>query len=96
MHARIQRFDDVAAMTDEVIPAGRRVAARLNRVPGFVAYLLLDAGDGVFVGVSVFEDEAGLAADTSLSPQWPVEQDSSIAPGQVHVMSGEVVVQKGL
>jgi hypothetical protein len=96
MHAKIERYDLATAPPDAVITTGRRLAARLNGVRGFVAYLLLDAGDGAFVGVSIFEDEAGLAEDTALLGHSPTQQDGMLSPRPTRIVSGEVVVQKGL
>ncbi|MFI7299816.1 hypothetical protein [Streptomyces sp. NPDC050121] len=38
----------------------------MRQVSGFVAYYWIDAGDGVMVSTSVFQDRAG--ADESVSP----------------------------
>lgn len=98
MYASIQRYDNVTALPDELMPAGRRHAAALQRVPGFVAYLLLDAGDGQLMAVSLFEDEADLLAAERVPAldEWLQAERTPPAAGQPRVTRGEVVVQKGL
>ena len=58
MHATICRHEDIAGSTEEVMHAGRRLAMALSKLPGFVTYALLEAGDGVLATMSVFETQA--------------------------------------
>jgi hypothetical protein len=96
MYATIHRYDQVTASTDQLVAAGRRLAARMSRVAGFVAYVLLDARDGVLTAVSIFEDEASQAEGARVLGCWIAEQRPAMLPDQPHVTSGEVIVQMGL
>ncbi len=98
MYASIHRYAQMPPASDDVIHAGRQLAAALQRLPGFVAYVLIDAGDGVLVALSLFEDEASLLATERVPALdgWLVAEQAVLAAGQPSVMSGEVVVQKGL
>ncbi|MGH7569180.1 MAG: hypothetical protein ACREL9_09455, partial [Gemmatimonadales bacterium] len=42
----------------------------MNRIPGFAAYYLLDAGDGVLASISVCETKEGAAASAGLAAEW--------------------------
>jgi hypothetical protein len=59
MYAVVRRYDGVTDPAE----AARRVQDGfipiLRDVPGFVAYYALDAGSGVIVSTSVFQDQAG-------------------------------------
>jgi hypothetical protein len=90
MYARIERYDQVTAAGAELIPAGRQCTAALGQLPGFIAYVLLQAGPRQLLAVSVFEEEADLLAAAQLPALGPQ------AAGQPCVISGEVLVQKGL
>jgi hypothetical protein len=63
MYAAVRRYEGVTDPAE----AGRRVnegfVPLMRQVPGFVAYYCVDAGDGVMVSTSVFEDRAGAGID---------------------------------
>jgi hypothetical protein len=96
MYATIHRYDHVTGSTDELVCAGRALAARLSQVPGFVSYATLDAGAGVLATISFFETEAELAAADRLVAAWVAEHLTTLLPRPPQVIGGEVVVQRGL
>ena len=96
LHATICRYDRVSGSTEAVRQAGRRLASALSQAPGFVSYAVLDAGDGVLVSVTVFEDQAGLAAAQPLIDSSIAEQLTSVLPRPPEVIAGEVIVQRGM
>lgn len=91
MYAAVRRYEGVTDPAE----AGRRVAEGfvplLRLVPGFVAYYWVDAGDGVMVSTSVFEDRAG--ADESIRRAAGFVRDNlaALLPNPPQVTSGEVV-----
>jgi hypothetical protein len=96
LQATICRYDGVTASIEEVMRAGRRLAFALSTVPGFVAYAVLDAGDGVLVSVTVFDDRTSLAAAQPLIVRSVGEQLTAVLPRPPAVIAGEVIVQRGL
>ena len=96
MHAVIRRYARVAGPPDALQVAGRALAARLSRAPGFVSYAALDAGPGVLAWVSFFETAADLAAADRLVAAWEAEHRAALLPRPPQVTGGEVVVQRGL
>ena len=96
MYATIHRYDCVAGSTDELVRAGRALAARLSQAPGFVSYATLNAGAGVLASVSFFETEAELAAADRLMAAWVAEHLAALLPRPPQVLSGEVLAQRGL
>ena len=96
MHATIARYGCETGATDEVVRAGRILAAALSKVPGFVSYALLDLGDGALISISIFEEQTELEAAVRLVGAWEVEQMEAVLPARIPLFTGEVVVQKGM
>ena len=96
MYATIRRYDHVAGSLDDLMRAGRALAARLSQSPGFVSYAALDAGTGVLASVSFFETQADLEEADRLVAAWVAEHLAAALPHPPQAIGGEVVVQKGL
>jgi hypothetical protein len=68
----------------------------LSETAGFVSYAVLDAGDGVLVSVTVFDDPTDLAAADQLIDRWVAEHLAAVLPRPPAVIGGEVIVQRGM
>lgn len=75
--------------------AGRLVQERfvplLQRVPGFIAYYWLDAGNGVMASVSVFENQAGADESVRMAREWVRQNAATLIPNAPQVTEGNVV-----
>lgn len=91
MYAAVRRYEGVTDPAE----AGRRVnegfVPLIRRVPGFVAYYWVDAGDRVMVSTSVFEDQAGAEESTKRAEDFVQENLASLLPNPPQVTAGEVV-----
>jgi hypothetical protein len=91
MYATVRRYEDVTDPAE----AGRRVSEGfvplIKRIPGFVAYYWVDAGDGVMASTSVFEDRRGAEASTEMAATWVRENIASLLPNPPLTTAGEVV-----
>lgn len=91
MYAAVRRYE---AVTDPA-EAGRRVnegfVPLIRRVPGFVAYYWVDAGDRVMISTSIFEDQAGSEESTKRAADFVRENLASLLPNPPQVTAGEVV-----
>ncbi|MFB7499448.1 hypothetical protein ACFC09_33020 [Streptomyces sp. NPDC056161] len=91
MYAVVRRYEGVTDPAE----AGRRVdegfVPLLRQVPGFVAYYWIDAGEGVMVSTSIYEDRAG--ADESVRTAADFVRDNlvSLLPNPPQVTAGQVV-----
>jgi len=60
MYVTVRRYEGVTNPTE----AGRQVRETflpvISEIPGFVAYYWVDAGGGVMISTSVFQDKAGI------------------------------------
>lgn len=63
----------------------------MRQVSGFVAYYWVDAGDGVMVSTSVFQDRAGAAESVSKAADFVRDNLASLLPNPPQVMAGEVL-----
>jgi hypothetical protein len=60
-------------------------------MPGFVAYYWVNAGGGVMVSTSVFQDQAGEEESTKRAADFVTANLASLLPNPPQVTAGEVV-----
>ncbi|MEV4012572.1 hypothetical protein AB0J35_18895 [Nonomuraea angiospora] len=91
MYAMVRRYEGVTDPAE----AGRLVSEGfvplIRPIPGFVAYYWVDAGDGVMLSTSVFEDQAGAEESTERAADFVREHLVSLLPNPPQVTAGEVV-----
>ncbi|MER5793797.1 hypothetical protein [Streptomyces sp. NPDC001980] len=91
MYAVVRRYEGVTDPAE----AGRRVdegfVPLLRQVPGFVAYYWIDAGGGVMVSTSIYEDQAGADESVKRAADFVRESLASLLPNPPQVTAGQVV-----
>ncbi|MGY5049945.1 hypothetical protein ACWDE0_30755 [Streptomyces sp. 900105755] len=91
MYAVVRRYEGVTDPAE----AGRRVnegfVPLLRQVPGFVAYYWVDAGDGVMLSTSVYDDQAGAEESVRRAAAFVRDQLASLLPHPPQVTAGQVV-----
>lgn len=91
MHAVVRRYEGVTDPAE----AGRRVnegfVPLLRQVQGFVAYYWVDAGGGVMVSTSVFQDRVGAEESTDRAGDFVRDRLAALLPNPPQVTAGEVV-----
>ena len=91
MYAVIRRYNGVTDPQE----AGRQVEDQfvqiLQEVPGFVAYYWVDAGDGVMLSTSVFQDEPGEEESTKRAGEFVHASLERLFPNPPQVTAGHVV-----
>jgi hypothetical protein len=94
MFATVRRYEGVTDPKE----AGRRVSEGfvplISQVPGFVAYYWVDAGGGVMVSISVFQDRAGAEESNRRAAEFVRERLAPLLPNPPQITAGEVVAQK--
>jgi hypothetical protein len=68
MHASVRRYETAPEGFARAIEA--EFLPRLRRAPGFVAYYVIDGGDGAVTTVSVFSSAAFAADSDDLARAW--------------------------
>ena len=94
MHATIRSYTGVdskriAELTTKV---NETLVPQLRELPGFVGYYLVDAGNGVFTSLGLFETpEQGLES-TKIVAGWIREEKlETLIPSEPKIMSGKIV-----
>jgi hypothetical protein len=94
MYATIRRYEGVTNPTE----AGRLVRETflpvVSKIPGFVAYYWVDAGGGVMISTTVFQDKAGAEESNRKAATVVRESLASLLPNPPQITAGEVVVHK--
>jgi hypothetical protein len=68
--------------------------AIISKVPGFVAYYWADAGGGVKISTSIFENQSGAEESNKRAADYVREKMASLVPKPPQIMAGEVVAHK--
>ena len=94
MYVTVRRYEGVTDPAE----AGRRVAEGfvplVSGIPGFVAYYWVDAGGGVMVSTSVFEERSGAEESNRTAVDWARQNLATLLPNPPQISAGEVVAYK--
>jgi hypothetical protein len=94
MYAAVRRFEGVSDPQKVAKVAEEGFVPIISDLPGFVAHYTLDAGDGVMVGISVFEHKDAEEESTFLAGEFVAEHLEPLMPNPPQVTAGEVVAYK--
>ena len=96
MHAIIRRYEGVnqnraSELTSKV---NETLVPKLSKLPGFKGYYLIDAGDGVFSSLGLFETPEQGMESTKLATTWLREEKlDTILPNEPTITSGKIVAR---
>jgi hypothetical protein len=94
MYATVRRYEGVTDPSE----AGRLVDEGfipiISEVPGFVAYYWVDAGGGVMISTSFFEDQSGAEESNRRAADFVQESLASLLPNAPQITAGEVVAHR--
>ena len=95
MYATVRRYEGVTNARE----AGKRVnegfVPVISKLPGFVAYYWVDAGGGVMISTSVFQDQASAQESNRKAEDWVRQNNmASVMPNPPQITAGEVVAHK--
>ena len=94
MHATIRRYDGVdQKRTDELThKVNETLVPKLEKLPGFAGYFLIEAGNGVVSSLGLFETPEQGKESTKLVANWIREEKlETIIPNETKITSGEVI-----
>ena len=94
MYVAVRRFEGVSDPQKVAQVAEEGFVPIISDLPGIVAHYTVDAGDGVVVGISVFEHKAAEEESTFLAGEFVAEHLEPLMPNPPQVTAGEVVVYK--
>jgi hypothetical protein len=94
MHAVIRRYDgvDQNRTTELTSKVNETLLPKLNELPGFKGYYLIDAGNGVFSSLGLFETfEQGMESSKLVATWIRDEKLDTIVPNEPKITTGRVV-----
>ena len=93
MHATIRRYDgvDQNRTTELTSKVNESLMPKLNKLPGFKGYYLIDAGNGVFTSLGLFETPEQSMESTLVTTWIHEEKLETILPNEPKITSGKVV-----
>jgi hypothetical protein len=95
MFATIRRYDGVdqnrtVELTSKV---SETLLPKLEKLPGFAGYYLVEAGNGVFSSLSLFETLEQGTESTKIVATWIRDEKlDTVIPNEPKITSGQVVV----
>jgi len=96
MYAAIRRYNIAPGSAATIVQrANEGLLPTLSHTPGFVAYYLIDPGDGTIVSVSVFEDRAGADTSTRVATEWVRQHLGQFVRTAPVIVAGTVAMQAG-
>ena len=96
MYATIRRYDgvDQNRTTELTSKVNETLMPKLNKLPGFKGYYLIDAGNGVFTSLGLFETPEQGMESTKLVTTWIREEKlETILPNEPKITSGKIVAR---
>jgi hypothetical protein len=94
MYAAVRRYEGITDDAEAGRLVGESFIPLLDKVPGFIAYYWIDAGDGAMASLSVFDDKAGADESVRVAHQWVQENAASLIPNPPQVTEGLVVASE--
>ena len=97
MYATVRRYEGIdRTRLDEVTSKVREtLAPRVRELPGFNGYYLIDAGEGGFASIGLFDEAKTAHESTRIAARWVREQKlESALPNTPTIIAGPVVVHE--
>ena len=96
MFATIRRYDgvDQNRTTELTSKVNENLVPKIEKLPGFKGYYLIDAGNGVFTSFGLFETPEQGMESTKLVTTWIREEKlEAILPNEPKITSGKIVAR---
>jgi len=94
MYIAVRRYEGVTDAKKVAQLAREGFLPIISEMPGFVAYYLVDAGDGVTVSTSVFEHKEAEEQSNFRAGEFVAEHLAPLMPNPPQVTAGEVAAYK--
>ena len=92
MYVTVRRYvTDPKSITELLKRIKAEFVPIISKVPGFVSYTVLDAGNGTIASISSFESKSGADESTRRASDW-VRTVSSLLPNPPQVTAGDIVI----
>jgi hypothetical protein len=93
MYASIRRYQiDAASVTALKVRVEDGFIPIVSKLPGFVSYMIVDAGDGVVASISIFESEEAAEQSNAAAAKWVKESLADVVAQAPDITAGEIVL----
>ena len=95
MHASVRRYElqGVDAVQPFITAIQEQFIERVTNVEGFLAYYVIDGGDGTLTSITIAATEAGVDMSNVAAERWVVERAAHLVVGAPDLTTGEVRVR---
>jgi heme-degrading monooxygenase HmoA len=93
MYASIRRYRVVGSVQELAQKAEAGMAPILKQNPGFIAYYVVDGGDGHVASISVFESGDAAHRSNEQAAAWVKDNASGFLPDPPTITHGQVLVE---
>lgn len=90
-YVTVRRYEGVADPQEAAKRAQESFVPILKKIRGFVGYYCVNAGDGVLVTVSIFQDQAGEEESNAQAKEWVKHNPIASSSKPPQVTAGRVV-----
>jgi hypothetical protein len=94
MYATVRRYEGVTDPSEAARLVDEGFIPIISEMPGFVAYYMVDAGDGVVISTSVFEHKEAEEQSNWRAGDFVAQREASLLPNPPQITAGEVVAHK--
>ncbi len=91
MYVTVRRYEGVTDPSEVARIVDEHWLPIIREIPGFVAYYWVDAGDGLMISTSVFEDSSGEEESNWKAGQFVGQRLSPFMPNAPEITAGPVV-----
>ena len=94
MYGTVRRYEGVTDPSEVARQVEEGFVPIISEMPGFVAYYMVDAGDGVIVSTGVFEHQDAEEQSNWRAGEFVAEHLAPLLPNPPQITAGEVVAHK--
>jgi hypothetical protein len=94
MYATVRRYEGVSDPGEVTRLVDEGFIPIISEMPGFVAYYMVDAGDGVIVSTSVFEHKEAEEQSNWRAGDFVAQHLAPLLPNPPQITAGELVAHK--
>ena len=94
MYATVRRYEGVTNPSEAARRVNEGFVPLISQIPGFVAYYWVDAGGGVMISTSVFQDQASAEESNRRAADYVRQNLVSVLPNPPQITADEVVAYK--
>jgi hypothetical protein len=91
MYATVRRYEGVTDPSEAARLVNEGFLPIIREIEGFVDYCCVDAGAGVMVSTSIFEDPSGEEESNWRAGEFVGQHLAPLLPNMPHITAGEVV-----